>query len=533
MEEVICQIKGYIQPFERRLALQELEALTGGPVIPINGDTDSASIFLAAPTSDIEALRTELAYWHSVSNGVEKLTTQVRSEATAKIARSGIRDISETGNIDQLVHKNLPNHRSLRYATHGIHEYRGKFFPQLVRSLINIAQLPSDSVVVDPMCGSGTTLVETRLSGRGSFGLDMNPLSAFVANVKCQALEFDHTMLKTAHEQLVQTVSTPMRRRRDLPKFESLDREDQTYFQKWFPRQAIVELDHIESAIDTLTTHELKSLYRVSMSNILRTVSWQKEDDLRVRREEKELPVGRTTKIFLDEAARTTRSLMTFLAEREHSELGNYVVREGDARRATEEFPELTNRVDAVITSPPYATALPYIDTDRLSLIYLGLLSQREHATKNAQMIGNREISPKVRGGHWKFYQENRALLPNGTSDLIDRIDRLNKQGDVGFRRMNLSALLSKYFFDMRETIHQTLQLLKPGGTMFLVVGNNRTKAGEEPIEINTPTHLAAIAVDAGFELLKETSMEMLVSRDIFRKNAVQAESILQFRKPQ
>lgn len=533
MEEVVCQIKGYIQPFERRLALQELEALTRSPVIPVNGDADSASIFSVSPTSDIETLRTELAYWHSVSNGVEKLTTQVRGEATAKIARSSIEAISETGNIGELIHKNLPSHRSLRYATHGIHEYRGKFFPQLVRALINIAQLPDDSLVVDPMCGSGTTLVETRLSGRGSFGLDMNPLSAFVADVKCQALELDHSVLKTAHEQLVETVSIPMSGEGTLPKFESLAREDQIYFQKWFPRQAIVELDHIESAIDTLATHELKNLYRVSMSNILRAVSWQKEDDLRLRREEKDLPAGRTTKLFLDKAARSTRSLMTFLAEREHSELGNYAVHEGDARKATEEFPELANQVDAVITSPPYATALPYIETDRLSLIYLGLLSQREHATKNAQMIGNREISPKVKEEHWNSYQENRALLPNGTSDLIDRIDRLNKQGDVGFRRMNLSALLSKYFFDMREAIQQTLRLLKPGGTMFLVVGNNRTKAGDEPIEINTPTHLAEIAVDAGFALLEETPMEMLVSRDIFRKNAVPAESILQFRKPQ
>ena len=119
------------------------------------------------------------------------------------------------------------------------------------------------------------------------------------------------------------------------------------------------------------------------------------------------------------------------------------------------------------------------------------------------------------------------------TTDLIDRIDRLNKEGDVGFRRMNLSALLSRYFFDMREAIQQTLQLLRPGGTMFLVVGNNRTKAGGEPIEIDTPVHLKEVALDAGFDLVRETPMEMLVSRDIFRRNAVPSESILHFRKPQ
>lgn len=533
MEELTCKIKEYIQPFERQLALQELEALTKGPVVPINGDADSASIFSISPTSDTEILRTALAYWHSVGNGVERLTTQVRGEATAKIARANAKTIEEAENIGELVSRNLPNHRSLRYATHGIHEYRGKFFPQLVRALINIAQVPDDALVLDPMCGSGTTLVEARLSGRRSLGLDMNPLSVFMTDVKCQALGFDLVMLKEAHKELKRRLSVPIWARRQFPKFESLSGTDQTYFKRWFSWQAITELEQIESAIGTLPSVELKNFYRLTMSNILRAISSQKDDDLRLRREEKELEAGQTIKLFVEEAARSTRTLMTFLAERGQSELGDYTVNEGDARRTTEDFPEFTSQVDAVITSPPYATALPYIETDRLSLIYLQLLPQKELAARNALMIGNREISPKVREEYWNIYQDNRGHLPQMTTDLIDRIDRLNKEGDVGFRRMNLSALLSRYFFDMREAIQQTLQLLRPGGTMFLVVGNNRTKAGGEPIEIDTPIHLAEIAVDAGFDLQGQIPMEMLVSRDIFKRNAVPSESILRFKKPQ
>ena len=533
MEELTCKIKGYIQPFERQLALQELEALTKGRVVPINGDADSASIFSISPASDIEILRTTLAYWHSVGNGAETLTTQVRSEATAKIARAKAETTYEAETIGELVPKNLPTHRSLRYATHGIHEYRGKFFPQLVRALINIAQIPDRALVMDPMCGSGTTLVEARLSGRRSLGLDMNPLSVFMTDVKCQALGLDFVMLKEAHIDLIRRLSVPIWAQREFPKFESLSDTDQTYLKKWFSWQAITELEQIVSVIDTLPSVELKNFYRLTMSNILRAISSQKDDDLRLRREEKELEAGQTIKLFVEEATRSTRILMTFLAERRQSELGDYKVSEGDARKTAEKFPEFTNQVDAVITSPPYATALPYIETDRLSLIYLQLLPQKEHAARNPLMIGNREISPKAREGYWNFYQENRGHLPHLTTHLIDRIDRLNKEGDVGFRRMNLSALLSRYFFDMREAIQQNLQLLRPGGTMFLVVGSNRTKAGEEPVEINTPVHLREVALAAGFDLVGEIPMEMLVSRDIFRKNAVPSESILQFKKPQ
>ena len=384
MEELTCKIKGYIQPFERQLALQELEALTKGQVVPINGDADSASIFSISPTSNIETLRTALAYWHSVGNGVETLTTQVRSEATAKIARAKTETIYEAESIGELVPKNLPSHRSLRYATHGIHEYRGKFFPQLVRALINIAQVPDSALVMDPMCGSGTTLVEARLSGQRSLGLDMNPLSVFMTDVKCQALEFELVTLKEASQrELKRRLSVPIWARRQFPKFESLSGTDQTYFKRWFSWQAITELEQIESAIGTLPSVELKNFYRLTMSNILRAISSQKDDDLRLRREEKELEAGQTIKLFVEEAARSTRTLMTFLAERGQSELGDYTVSEGDARKNNgEAFPEFTSQVDAVITSPPYATALPYIETDRLSLIYLQLLPQNRTCGK-------------------------------------------------------------------------------------------------------------------------------------------------------
>ncbi len=189
--------------------------------------------------------------------------------------------------------------------------------------------------------------------------------------------------------------------------------------------------------------------------------------------------------------------------------------------------------VDAVITSPPYATALPYLDTDRLSLIYLGLLGRDEHRRRDAVMIGNREITERTRESYWNTYCKDRALLPEDTSALIDRIDELNRNANVGFRRRNLSALLAKYFFDMRNVLASQFDLLRPGGVMFLVIGNNRTTAGGEEIEIRTTHHLTKIAQSVGFRLAGDLSMQMLSSRDIFRKNAMASEQILTLQKDQ
>lgn len=533
MNGLTCRMKEYIRPFERRLALQELRALACGPVIPVDGDDATASVFTVARVNDAGLLRGALAYWHSVGDHADGLTAQLRGEATLGIARNGAAVDALPKAVRTLVPSKLPNKRCLRYATHGLHEYRGKFFPQLVRALINIAQLPEDAVILDPMCGSGTTLVEARLSGRKGFGLDMNPLSVFVTDVKCRALALEPAALTKSCEQIRRALAAPVSPCGEREYSTSLANGDRIYLERWFELQTLDELDRIEAAVCRLPTKTLRNFYRVCMSNILRGVSLQKKDDLRIRREQTKLEAGETIVRFLKEAASSTRTVAAFLAERGRTGMGSHKVWEADARQASDALPDLDGTVDAVITSPPYATALPYIDTDRLSLIYLGLLPRESHRTRDTLMIGNREVTTRRREEYWHFYEANKSLLPRNTRALIEHIDRLNRTGTVGFRRRNLSALLSKYFFDMREVMHQTHSLLRPGGTIFLVVGNNRTTAGGQPVEIRTADHLGEIADGLGFRLTDEMAMDMLVSRDIFRKNAVPSERIMRLDKLQ
>ena len=533
MDNLICKLKEHIQPFERQLALQELQALAGSPVMPVDNDEERALTFSVSSTSDADTLRDALAYWRSVGDDEEGMTAQIRGEATVGVARNGtlLNELSTT--VRALVPSMLPRKRCLRYATHGLHEYRGKFFPQLVRALMNIACLPDEAMVLDPMCGSGTTLVEARLSGRIGYGLDMNPLSVFLTDVKCKTLTLRPIALIEAYSELEKALIEPMHVGREPMHSTQLPENDRAYLARWFHPHMIGELDQIKAAIHQLSTGTLQAFYLACLSNILRKVSQQKNDDLRIRRDDTRMNPGEAIALFLTEASRSTKTVAAFLTERGKKRLGRHRVLEADARQAGLELPRLVGRVDAVITSPPYATALPYIDTDRLSLIYLGLLSRSDHNARDTLMIGNREVTTRGRAAYWTYYEANHSKLPLDTCALIERIDHLNKVGTVGFRRRNLSALLSKYFFDMRKVLQQSFALLRPSGTMFLVIGNNRTTAGGQPIEIRTADHLAAIASSVGFRISDRLSMDMLVSRDIFRKNAISSEQILRLDKSQ
>ena len=72
----------------------------------------------------------------------------------------------------------------LSYLTHGFFRYFGKFPPPVAKRFIEELHDPSTGPVVDPMVGSGTTLVEAILLKRQAVGLDVNPLACLIAKVK-------------------------------------------------------------------------------------------------------------------------------------------------------------------------------------------------------------------------------------------------------------------------------------------------------------------------------------------------------------
>ncbi len=524
---VTCRLKSYIQPFEKALALRELAQLADGTLIP--GPPEGFDFTVRTSTAP-RILAERLAYWEHVHSDRAFVTTQVLREATVSIARNGV-PFANIGKV--LPFKDeppLPNRRCLRYGPHGIHEYRGKFFPQLVRALLNGAGVRAGGVVADTMCGSGTTPVEAALLGCTGIALDLNPLSVFISRTKCDILHADPESLAKAYNVVRGRLSERSRSKVTLRWFASFTEHDQAYVKAWFSPASLRGLERIVQAIRSVKNESERALLWVCLSNILRRVSWQKEDDLRVRREEKETvdPIRE----FLDEMTRTVRSVLTFLFQNGIASAAKGHVFEGDARDPRP-LVRWKGKVDAVVTSPPYATSLPYLDTDRLSLIYLKLLPRCDHRRRDLLMVGNREITDRTRRDYWDRFLAHKGTMAPSIVRLIDHIESANAKADVGFRRKNLGALLAKYFVDMASVFDGLQTVLKPKAPAFVVIGSNHTYAGGERVEIDTATLLGELAASRGFTLEESIPMEMLVSRDIFRKNASAAETILMLRRRQ
>lgn len=513
MNKIKCYIKRYIQPFERILALHELEMLAGKAYIIESSDT-SGDVFTVETEVTATDLATLTTYWESFEDVAIHISKQV------------IREQSYVGKNDN---GQLKKRRFLRYGPHGIHEYRGKFFPQLVRSLLTIGNVPLNGIVLDPMCGSGTTAVETVVSGRTALAIDMNPLSVLLTEAKCGSLSVDNSEVRKWTKVVTDLLRRKSTNHHSSSYFESLPRADQKYLSNWFEPYVLVDLDKIMDAIYKVDNDNVQKIFKISLSNIIRSVSWQRESDLRVRRKEFMESDVHAIDLFLNEISKSVANITAFNDVNDQN-LGNYTISMGDAKNMGKIYVEYRGLVDCVITSPPYATALPYLDTDRLSLIYLGLMSRATIRQTDNSMIGNREVTKQIKVSNWDYFLNHRDDLPKDVSAMLIQLDRLYSQSHVGFRRQNLPSLLAKYFYDIKSVFESIHELVKDNAPVFFVVGNNHTITSEGRFEIDTVNHIAKIANACGLILVDQVSMDMLVSRDVFKKNAVASEVILYFR---
>ncbi len=73
------------------------------------------------------------------------------------------------------------------WATHRS-DYRGNWSPQVVRNLI-LRYSNEGDIILDPMIGGGTTLIECKLTGRKGIGIDINPEAIRITK---ERLNFDY-----------------------------------------------------------------------------------------------------------------------------------------------------------------------------------------------------------------------------------------------------------------------------------------------------------------------------------------------------
>lgn len=418
------------------------------------------------------------------------------------------------------------NRQATRYSVHGLHEYKGKFNPQIVRGILNTLGFHNGERVLDPFCGSGTTLVECALEGRDAHGTDINPLAAFLANTKVQTLSLNPDEIDNSFRRFLELIKSS--RKLAAEKTES---EREEYLEKWFRPDFLTAIERCRIAASAEET-KCNNLLMVLLSDLLRDYSEQEPADLRIRRRKSPYP----EQPFFD-AVENKLFEFSSLYRRSHEIVGSidsqnaaYCI-SNSTTAAYAEWAEGIGKFDAVVSSPPYATALPYIDTQRLSIVWLSLLAPTELMKKEAELTGSRELNKKGIEDHNQMIRENSAKLPETAITLCG--DLLNRLGSKdGFRRMATPALLCRYFVNMKSSLQSSWSALNSGGKVCYLLGTNQTTIGGKKTVIETPQLIADIGASLGYEVEKPIDLEVYKRYGMHAKNAVKNEQLILLKKP-
>lgn len=123
-----------------------------------------------------------------------------------------------------------------KHPFHSMCSYLGCFPPAVPRRLIDRWTRPG-ALVLDPFCGSGTSLVEAILLGRKGLGIDMNPLAVAISRAKVQSVTLGDVLYR------VQDLAANYRGAEDL----SLVPEDLGII---FHARTLSQLEYLRRALD-------------------------------------------------------------------------------------------------------------------------------------------------------------------------------------------------------------------------------------------------------------------------------------------
>lgn len=330
--------------------------------------------------------------------------------------------------------------------THGIHKYPAKFFPELPRWIIQRYSKVGDKIL-DPFMGSGTTNLEASLLGRHSVGVDIDPFSRFIAQVKTTPLPV--SKLVKSHRQLKAKIIsyTEPKVSQNIPDF--------PYRDKWFKPYILKELAHIKMSIETLqTSPNIKNFFLVCFSSIIRQVSEADNNCTRTvirKKLNKQVFQGDAIRLFL---RKIVTQIDNMICLTKSNPFGNVTIPKNvDARNMSIFKDEI---FDLALTSPPYLNAVDYPRTHQLEIYWLGFARGSLKSLKS-QHVGSEVVLAKE-------YSQLHKTGCVSADYIISQIYKLDP------RRSYIAA---KYIRDMISNLKEVYRVLKCGCPYVIVVGNN------------------------------------------------------------
>jgi DNA modification methylase len=324
-----------------------------------------------------------------------------------------------------------------------VHPFPARMAPRIAVNAVKALAAPG--VVLDPMCGSGTTLDAAARAGHRAVGFDLDPLAVLVSRVATSRLVGN--TLRDAADEVVAEAQALRLGSIELPWVDK-DAETSDFVRYWFAAKQRNALRRLACILYDLRGPTADAL-RVAMSRIIITKDAGASLARDVSHSRPHRVADSTNFDVLRGFRLSAERIADYLDDHEHD--GSVTVAQRDARRLP---PRLRHAVDLVVSSPPYLNAIDYMRGHRLSLVWLGYtvggLRQLRSGSVGSERAPDKDAATAT----------GRAILGRG----YPRWESL--PGRFG-------SMLERYAIDVAKLLSEIADALKNSGHAVLVVGDS------------------------------------------------------------
>ena len=333
--------------------------------------------------------------------------------------------------------------RSTEQWTHGYHRYPAKFLPDVVRKIIE-EYAKGSKLIADLFAGCGTTLVEAKIHGISSVGVDINPVAQLITKVKTTPLAAD--ALQQAYTALVNL----------FDKYNESDYEDIKKHERidyWFTPSQKAKIAFLYDKVFHLEVDDdTKDFFYVCISHILKNCSWWLQSGTKPQKDmekEPEDPLNEF-KRHCSKMIGWNEKFYNELSKKGHLGIPCEIHLE-DARHTN----ITSESIDAIITSPPYVTSYEYADIHQLTAYWMEYISDIHEFRK--KFIGS-------------SYSGNDSLIVPNSKQAQKIVNDLSENSK------HIARDVAQYFNDMQEVAKEMARVLAPNGHACIVIGNTKIK---------------------------------------------------------
>jgi len=385
----------------------------------------------------------------------------------------------------------MPDLSKRNRATHHIHRYPAKLIPHIPNYLINKFTEEED-IVLDPFCGSGTTLLETILSKRNAFGIELNPVARLLSKVKTTPLNI--LELKNITENLYAKIK----------KCENFMIPEFTNRDLWFNKNVQRDLAKIRTTIDNLKAEkDIEDFLYICFSAIIYRVSNSEQRDIMPRLSKNPQPPDVITEFF-----KKLSYCIDRFCDLEFIQNKSTIIAE-DAKKM-----HSNKKVNMVITSPPYLSAMTYFRTTKLEYFWLS----------NGDVESYKKMSKETINGEL-FSKSNKELRFIGVPEIDDFISSIYQKSP----HYGLKA--SMYFTDMYKVLTNLQKVLVNDGHLAVIVGNSQILDNRVPLNYFFQLMGIRIGFDLLLEMVDEIKFHKLATIRSKHTNRIYNEHVLLFKK--